>query len=119
MYQGRVVLVALAAELALKWLWEQENKVPAKNVHALFDWFNWLSPQLKQAVRDEYRNQVGAPKEGWETVDKVFETCDMAIEQWRYIFEKNSFPNYVIQATYLKHATLSVLKVGEAFAEKE
>ena len=113
MYQGRVILVAFAAELALKWLWELENDEAAANKHPLHDWFGKLSPQHQQAIREEYRRQTDAPPKGWESADKVFKTCNRAFEHWRYIVEKDSFPTYVMQATYLKYATLSVLEVAE------
>ena len=45
MYQGRVVLVALAAELALKFVWETENGGEvAKTTHNLHTLFGKLSP---------------------------------------------------------------------------
>ena len=112
MYQGRVVLVALAAELALKWLWELENGKPAANKHSLHGWFVELSPQRQQAIREEYQRRTDAPPKGWESVDSVFNQCDRAFEHWRYIVEKDSFPTYVMQATHLKHATSSVLGVA-------
>ena len=43
MYQGRVVLVPLAAELALKYLWETENAGGAPVGHDLLKCFNRLS----------------------------------------------------------------------------
>ena len=113
MYQGRVILVAFAAELALKWLWELENGKPATNKHPLHYWFSKLTPQHQQAIREEYRRHADAPPKGWESADKVFETCNKAFENWRYIVEKDSFQNYVMQATHLKHATLSVVAVAE------
>lgn len=113
MYQGRVILVAFAAELALKWMWELENNEAAANKHPLHDWFSKLCPQHQQAIREEYKRRTDAPPNGWESADEVFKTCNRAFEHWRYIVEEDSFQNYVMQATHLKHATLSVLEVAE------
>ena len=116
MYQGRVILVAFAAELALKRLWELENGKAAAKKHPLHEWFSKLSPHHQQAIRMEYQRRATAPPKGWESVDKVFKRCNKAFEHWRYIVEKDSFPNYVMQATHLKHATSSVLEVAESIS---
>ena len=113
MYQGRVILVAFAAELALKWLWELESGKAAEKDHALHNWFGKLTGPHQQAVEEEYLTRTGAPPKGWESADQVFNTCNRAFENWRYIVEEDRFPNYVMQATHLKHATLSVLAVAE------
>ena len=113
MYQGRVVLVALAAELALKWLWECENKVAAKSKHPLLDWYCCLTPDAKKAIESDYKSRVVNAKSDWETAHSVFKKCNKAFEHWRYIVEEGSFPNFAMQATYLGQATISVLRVGE------
>ena len=112
-YQGRVVLVALAAELALKYAWETEHQdMVAINSHDLLVLFESLSDNLKEKTRIEYQNRVTNPlgKE-WETVDQVFGICRKAFEDWRYIVEEGSYPNYIMRATYLNKATLSVIDV--------
>lgn len=109
-YQGRVVLVALAAELALKFAWERENEGEAASDHDLLKWFDHLSDGLKERIRREYQTRVTNPLEKeWDTADQVFEICRNAFVDWRYIVEKGNFPNYIMRATYLKEATLSVI----------
>ena len=112
-YQGRVVLVALAAELALKFAWETENhNKAATNIHDLRDLFKCLSDNLKEQIRKEYQRRITDPSEkDWETVDQVFTICRKAFEDWRYIVEEGSYPNYIMRATYLKEATQSVIDV--------
>ena len=114
-YQGRVVLAALAAELALKFAWEAENQRPADNEHDLRKLFDRLSDHVKQQVRGAYRRRVPTPYEpDWETADQVFEICRHAFVSWRYIVEENSYPNYIMRATYLKDATLCVIDAMES-----
>ena len=111
-YQGRVVLVALAAELALKFAWETENQGGALDGHELLKLFDRLSDNLKQNIGREYQRRVTDPSdEGWETAGQVFETCSNAFVDWRYIVEERKYPNYIMRATYLKEATLSVIHV--------
>ena len=115
-YQGRVVLVALAAELALKFAWEKEHpgKGPAPGRHDLVKCFAQLSDTLKEKIRSEYRGRVTNPSgKEWETPDRVFRTCRKAFEGWRYIVEEGNYPNYIMRATYLKEATLSVIDVAK------
>ena len=114
MYQGRVVLVSLAAELALKFAWEQEHKDEvAETTHDLKQLFDHLSPHSQERIRSEYVPLGGQAVQGWKTVDQVFKTCRCAFENWRYIIEEDNFPNFIMQATYLKHAALSVIKVAQ------
>ena len=116
-YQGRVVLVALAAELALKFVWEMENEGGAPFGHDLQKCFARLSDDYKDRIRREYWRRVPNPLEKeWGTVDQVFKICRDAFEDWRYIVEKGSYPNYIMRATYLKEATLSVIDVAYQFA---
>ena len=111
-YQGRVVLVALAAELALKFAWETENTGGAPGCHDLLKLYDCLSDNLKEKIRSEYQRRVTNPFEKeWTTADQVFKICRKAFEDWRYIVEKGSYPNYIMRATYLKEATLSVIHV--------
>ena len=111
-YQGRVVLVALAAELALKFAWETENMGGARIGHTLDELFGRLSNDLQDRIRIEYRRRVRDPHEpDWETVDQAFKKCRDAFENWRYIVEEGKYPKYIMRATYLKEATLSVVHV--------
>ena len=114
MYQGRVVLVSLAAELALKFAWEQESKDEvAEATHDLWKLFGRLSGHCQQRIRDDYVARAQPSIQGWKTVDQVFKTCRRAFENWRYIVEEDRFPNFIMQATYLKHATLSIVEVAQ------
>lgn len=114
-YQGRVVLAALAAELALKFAWEKENPEGghAKGRHCLHQLFKRLSTERKGKIRNEYATRLtkanADPPKKWKTADKVFETCNRSFEHWRYIVEEDSFENYIMQATYLIEATRSVI----------
>ena len=112
MYQGRVVLVVLAAELALKYAWETENQGVSSDSHNLLKLFDCLSDALKEKIRSEYQRRVTDPPEKeWEAADRVFKICRSASVGWRYIVEKGNYPNYIMRATYLKEATLSVIHV--------
>ena len=112
-YQGRVVLVALAAELALKFVWETENQGGAAGGHDLLDCFDSLSDDIKGKVRNEYKRRVTNPLgEEWGAVDQVFKICRDAFVDWRYIVEEGKYPSYIMRATYLKEATLSVIDVA-------
>ncbi len=113
MYQGRVVLVALAAELALKFAWEAEYQDrTSTDTHDLLRLFECLSTELKDKARNEYQRRVTDPPEKtWRTIDQAFRVCRNAFVDWRYIVEQGKYPNYVMRATYLKEATLSVIDV--------
>ena len=112
-YQGRVVLIALAAELALKFVWETENQgQEATGGHDLLQLFEQLPDHFKDEVRCEYQRRVSNPLErGWKTVDNTFRICRCAFVDWRYIVEEGKYPSYIMRATYLKEATLSVIHV--------
>ena len=116
MYQGRVVLVALAAELALKYLWEMDHTGGAPVGHNLLKCFNRLLDHHKDEIRRNYEKRVTDPlEEEWATVDELFEICRCAFVDWRYIVEEGNYPNYIMRATYLKEATLSVIDVAQAY----
>ena len=112
-YQGRVVLAGLAAELALKWLWERDNQPSSSKCgHNLLMLFNELSEDLKCKIRAAYVLLACPCEPGWESADKVFKICQNSFVDWRYVVEEGGFKDYVMHATYLNHATLSVLQVG-------
>ena len=111
MYQARVVLIVLALELALKLLWERDKGREAPQNHKINKLFGELCPSRQSQIKSEYCKLAGSPPSGWETPDKIFELCKDASVQWRYLVEKSNFPKYVMQAKYLKYATLSVLRV--------
>ena len=111
MYQGRVVLVALAAELALKFAWEGEHPscVAPSDTHNLDKLFQSLKPARRKRISNQYLTLADPPKVGWETAQEVFKKCKDAYKRWEYIVEEDSFPNYIMQAAYLIHATRAVI----------
>ena len=118
-YQARVVLMVLAAELALKFLWQHVqsyNTKPKGTGHNLSLLFSNLPHHYRVDIQSEYCKRATSPPDGWETPGKIFELCKSASVQWRYLVEKNNFPKYVMQAKYLKYATLSVLEIAEGLA---
>ena len=118
-YQGRVVLAGLAAELALKWLWERDNHpCSAKSCHDLVILFNELSEDLKGKIKAGYLRRALPCEPGWESADRVFNICSKAFVEWRYIVEEGGFKDYIMHVTYLNHATRSVLQVGETLLER-
>ena len=96
-YQARVVLVVLAAELALKLLWEQDKDKPADQNHKIDQLFNCLCPSLKCQIRNEYCKLAEPAPCGWDTPDEIFKRCKDASVQWRYLVEECNFPEYVMQ----------------------
>ena len=111
-YQGRVVLVALAAELALKSAWEQEDpeRNAAPNHHNLMDLFHSLSPGLQGKILVEYKKSVSHPDPGWQDPGSVFEKCKDSYKTWEYLGEEGPKPEWVMEAKWLKEATLSVVR---------
>ena len=107
-YQGRVVLAALAAELALKFAWETKNSGGAQEGHELLKLFNRLSPGLREKISSEYCKRAVPSKEGLETAEKVFEIYNDAYKTWEYIVETGA-AKHKMQATTLIHATRSVI----------
>ena len=117
-YQARVVLMVLAVELALKYLWEQSKGKSSNPNHNTQELFNGLCCSLRVQIQSEYSESAESPPCGWETPDKIFELCKDASVKWRYLVEEINFPKYVMHVRYLKYATLSVLRVGELTAKQ-
>ena len=113
--------MVLAAELALKFLWQQTNPEPAGNVHNLDKLFKGLKKCLQTKIEVKYSERCKAhhPPEGWETPKQAFELCKDASIQWRYLVEEKRFPDYAMHATYLKYAILSVLEIAEILTKKD
>ena len=121
-YVGRVVLMSLAAELALKFAWENEpvegrtGAVPSgANGHDLDYLFRKICC-LRDEVKEGYVNLLGQNEEahdGWETADRVFEKSKDAFELYRYIVEQGREAGEPMHATELGIATLSVIKAIE------
>ena len=117
-YQARVVLIVLAAELALKFLYQKDKSKAAPEDHKIDQLFNELSPCLQEQITHQYCKLAYPPPQGWENPKQIFELCKKASVQWRYLVEENNFPEYVMQATYLIYATSSVLKVADTLPKK-
>ena len=115
--------MVLAAELALKFLWEQvqEDQTKAAGMdHDLDRWFDCLPLDLQVEIESDYCKQAESPPPaGWETPAQVFEFCKDASVEWRYLVEEKNLPKYEMRAKWLKYATVSVLKVGEKLAEEK
>ena len=117
-YQGRVVLMSLAAELALKFAWEAEH--PGKTTgtnHDLQRWFQKLSCTLRKKVSGEYCKRAFPPMDGWRTASQAFKNCKDSSVGWRYIVEEGQGTQDKMQATYLKHATLSVVAAAREMSD--
>lgn len=112
-YQARVVLIVLAVELALKFLYQKDKSKAARPNHKIDELFNDLSACLQEQITDKYCKLANPPPERWENPKQIFELCKEASVKWRYLVEENNFPDYAMHATYLKYATLSVLEVAE------
>ena len=120
-YVGRVVLMSLAAELALKFAWENEDKPNrvsqvakttnnAKGQHDLNDLFKQLGCCLQASIGEKYSARPENKKPGWETADKVFEKSRDAFELYRYIVEEGSEAQERMRATELGLGTRSVVE---------
>ena len=108
----------MAAELALKYVWEKEDTTRdgTPQGHDLLKCFNRLSNDNQEEIRRTYKERVSGlnpPGKDWETVDRVFTTCHSAFEDWRYLVENGRYPPYIMHATFLKHATRSVIDVAK------
>ena len=118
-YQGRVVLAALAAELALKFLFERrDGREAARNTHDLHKLFGRLTEHDQLAVESVYREWLNGyvPTLRWcDTAGGVFKQCRGVFEQWRYITEGERLSeSFEMKVTYLSAATRSVLEVADS-----
>ena len=113
-YQGRVVLIALAAELALKAAWEQEclGRPAAPTHHDLKKLFDCLKSDLKEEIRVEYKKHVIHADPGWQDPGSVFEKCKDSYKTWEYLGEEGPKPDWIMEAKWLKEATLSVVRAS-------
>lgn len=117
-YQGRVVLAALAAELALKFLYEQrDGQNVALHTHNLHKLFDNLTKHDQHAIEFIYERRLGdqdrPPPAKWcRKAGGVFAQCRDVFADWRYIGEKGALPmSFEMRVTYLSLATKSVLEV--------
>ena len=92
MFQSVQVLVGLAAELALKFAYEQENaNVRAPNKHDLFDLYHKLSNERRSKIETDYlvrlRRRETAPAATWQTAEGAFKAARNHFVNWRYASE--------------------------------
>ena len=118
-YQGRVVLAALAAELALKYTWEHEPTNAGKpfprngSGHQLSQIFNKLSCACQKAIEAEYL-KVSNTKTKCITAEEAFGQYEKPFEEFRYIGEYPLSKKESMRATDLIQATKSVITVARA-----
>ena len=113
--QSAQVIAGLAAELALKYVYEIENpNAIASQTHKLYDkLYSKLSAKRRDNVEADYavriqRHQSG-PDEGWKTAKQVFQSANDYFEKWRYATEEDAVITYS-QAIFLREAICSVFE---------
>ena len=112
--QGAQVLAGLAAELALKYVWEDENSgQSAAGTHKLHNLFRSISRTRRDEMDADYKvrlqRHANKPPSGWQTLDDVFRTTNDYFESWRYVSEEGAHIPYV-EPRFLREAVCSVLK---------
>ena len=116
-YQGRVVLAALAAELALKYTWEHESINAGKpfpgngSGHQLIQIFNKLCCDRQKAIETEYR-KISDTKTKCGTAKEAFGQYEKPFEEFRYMGEYPLSQEESMRATDLIQATKSVIAVA-------
>ena len=115
-YQGRVVLMALAAELALKFAYEKDNsKKSAPATHNLSKLFKKLKSDRQTNIQEHYEHLLSErgydPPEEWcKTVSGVFQKCKDISMVWRFAVEQGKVPTkFVMRATCLELAARGVV----------
>ena len=107
------VLAGLAAELALKYAYEDDNPERcAQRIHNLSDLFGSLSSERKKQIEEDYRIRVQEhshnPASGWETAENAFQSAKDHFVKWRYMPQKlDEF--HLEQPVWLREATASIL----------
>ncbi len=123
-YQGRVVLLALAVELALKFAYEQDHAdESAPATHDLHKLFQKLNGGRKQSIEANYKplfqehkralkeRGESLPDQCWGTIGKLLKRCKDASIDWRFIEEAGRLPTkFVMQATCLSLGAKSILE---------
>ena len=113
MYQSCQVLVGLAAELALKFAYEQDNpSMDPPGGHDLFVLYGKLSQDRKADIESDYsirilRRQDMQPV-NWQTAESVFKAVRNHFVDWRYMSERRVIPYF--QPVLLVEAACSVCK---------
>ena len=121
-YQARVVVMALAAELALKVAYEQQYPEPAPRIHDLQELFDKLCEETKRKIEVKYgvllkKYQQHSLEKGcsledyWATASQLFKKCKDTFVDWRYIEEEGQPPDpFIMRATLLGYAAKSVVQ---------
>ena len=109
------VIAGLAAELALKCVYEIENPTAvAPQTHKLYDkLYSKLSTNRRDSVEADYAVRIQRhqfePEQGWKTAEQVFQSANDYFERWRYATEEDT-ANAYSQPVFLREAICSVLK---------
>ena len=109
------VIAGLAAELALKYVYEIENpSATAPQTHKLYDkLYSKLSTNRRDSVEADYAVRIQRhqfePDQGWKTAKQVFQSANDYFEKWRYATEEDTVITYS-QPVFLREAICSVLK---------
>ncbi len=115
MIQSSQVLAGLAAELALKYVYEIEHPdVIAPQTHKLYnDLYRRLSVNRRDEIEADYAARIQRykrpPDEGWKTAEQVFRSANNYFSDWRYVAEEDSVILYA-QPIFLRETICSVLK---------
>ena len=123
-YQGRVVLIALAVELALKFAYEQDHaNESAPATHDLRKLFEKLKAKRRQTIEANYEilfqeykhaqeeQNDNPPEEWWANIGKLLKKCKDASIDWRFIEEEGKIPTkFVMRATCLSLGAKSILE---------
>lgn len=132
-YQGRVVLMALAVELSLKFAYEQDHpSESAPPTHDLYKLFQKLKDPRKQAIKanyeclfNEYERSLKAQgdslrEEWWKNIGEALKKCKDTSVNWRFIEERGRIPTkFVMRATCLGLAAKSVVEEIRAFQQQK
>ena len=114
--QSAQVIAGLAAELALKYVYEIENPTAvAPQTHKLYDkLYSKLSTNRRDSVEADYAVRIQRhqfePEQGWKTAEQVFQSANDYFERWRYATEEDT-ANAYSQPVFLREAICSVLKI--------
>ena len=114
MIQSAQVLAGLAAELALKYVYEIEYPdAVAPQTHKLYDdLYSKLPVKRRNKIEADYAVRIQQhkrlPDEGWKTSEQAFQSANNYFLDWRYVAEGNDIP--YAQPVFLREAICSVLK---------
>ena len=115
MIQSAQVLAGLAAELALKYVYEIEHPdAVAPQTHKLYDdLYSKLSVNRRDEIEADYAVRIQRherlPDEGWKTSEQAFQSANNYFLDWRYMAEEGNVIPYA-QPVFLREAICSVLK---------